>query len=60
MTVIGVQGIVRGLAEYVKIVEEIRFTHIRNRMIGIRPSIENDNPSYSPNLCLHSTFSNSV
>jgi hypothetical protein len=24
-----VQGIVRGLAEYVKIVEEIHFTHIR-------------------------------
>jgi hypothetical protein len=38
-----VQGIVRGLAEYVKIVEEIRFTHIRKRMIGIKPSIENDN-----------------
>ena len=38
-----VQGIVRGLAEYVKIVEEIHFTHIRKRMIGIKPSIENDN-----------------
>jgi hypothetical protein len=34
---------VRGLAEYVKIVEEIHFTHIRKRMIGIKPSIENDN-----------------
>jgi hypothetical protein len=38
-----VQGIVRGLAEYIKIVEEIHFTHIRKRMIGIKPSIENDN-----------------
>jgi len=38
-----VQGIVCGLAEYVKIVEEIHFTHIRKRMIGIKPSIENDN-----------------
>jgi hypothetical protein len=38
-----VQGIVRGLSEYVKIVEEIHFTHIRKRMIGIKPSIENDN-----------------
>jgi hypothetical protein len=38
-----VQGIVRGLAEYVKIVEEIHFTHIRKRMIEIKPSIENDN-----------------
>ena len=28
-----VQGIVRGLAEYVMIVEEIHFTHIRRRMI---------------------------
>jgi Transposase DDE domain len=36
-----VQGIVCGLAEYVKIVEEIHFTHIRKRMIGIKP-IEND------------------
>jgi hypothetical protein len=34
---------VRGLAEYVKIVEEIHFTDIRKRMIGIKPSIENDN-----------------
>ena len=28
-----VQGIVRGLSEYVKIVEEIHFTRIRRRMI---------------------------
>jgi hypothetical protein len=33
----------RGLAEYVKIVEEIHFTHIRRRMIRIKPSIVNDN-----------------
>jgi hypothetical protein len=38
-----VQGIVRGLAEYVKIVEEIHFTQIRKRMIEIKPSIENEN-----------------
>ena len=36
-----VQGIVRGLAEYVKIVEEIHFTHIKRRMIRIKPSIGN-------------------
>ena len=39
------QGIVCGLAEYVKIVEEIHFTHIRRRMIRIKPSIGNDNDS---------------
>ncbi len=38
-----VQGIVRGLAEYVKIVEKIHFTHISRRMIRIKPSIVNDN-----------------
>jgi hypothetical protein len=38
-----VQGIVRGLAKYVRIVEEIHFTHIRRRMIKIKPSIGNDN-----------------
>src|SRR5215467_433989 len=37
-----VQGIVRGLAEYVLSVEEIHFTPIRKRMIGIKPSIENN------------------
>ncbi|HXX97054.1 MAG TPA: hypothetical protein VEL11_08065, partial [Candidatus Bathyarchaeia archaeon] len=45
-----VQGIVRGLAEYVKIVEEIHFTHIRRRMIKIKPLIGNDNDHY--NCCL--------
>ncbi len=44
-----VQGIVRGLAEYVKIVEEIHFTHIRKRMIGIKSSIENDNDNDNDN-----------
>jgi hypothetical protein len=34
---------VRGLAKYVRIVEEIHFTHIRRRMIKIKPSIGNDN-----------------
>jgi hypothetical protein len=37
-----VQGIVRGLSEYVRIVE-VHFTHIRRRMIKIKPSIGNDN-----------------
>jgi hypothetical protein len=36
-----VQGIVRGLAEYVRILE-VHFTHIRRRMIKIK-SIGNDN-----------------
>jgi hypothetical protein len=43
-----VQGIVRELAEYVKIVEEIHFTHIRRRMIKIKPSIGNDNDAEEP------------
>jgi hypothetical protein len=43
-----VQGIVRGLSEYVKIVEEIHFTHIRRRMIRIKPSIGNDNDNEEP------------
>ena len=38
-----VQGIVRGLSEYVRIVEEIHFTHIRRRMLRIKPSIGNGN-----------------
>ena len=40
-----VQGIVRGLSEYLRIVKEIHFTHIRRRMIRIKPSIGNDNDS---------------
>jgi len=43
-----VQGIVRGLSEYVKIVEEIHFTHIRRRMIRIKPSVGNDNHNEEP------------
>jgi hypothetical protein len=38
-----VQGIVRGLSQYVRILEEIHFTHIRRRMIKIKSSIGNDN-----------------
>ena len=44
-----VQGIVRGLSEYVRIVEEIHFTHIRRRMIKIKPSIGNDNDNDNDN-----------
>jgi hypothetical protein len=44
-----VQGIVRGLAKYVRIVEEIHFTHIRRRMIKIKPSIGNDNDNDNDN-----------
>ena len=43
-----VQGVVRGLSEYVKIVEEIHFTHIRRRMIRIKPPIGNDNDNGEP------------
>jgi hypothetical protein len=42
-----VQGIVRGLSEYVRI-EEIHFTHIRRRMIKIKPSIVNDIDNEEP------------
>jgi hypothetical protein len=35
-----VQGIVRGLSEYIKI-EEMHFTHIRRRIQNVRPSVEN-------------------
>ncbi len=35
-----VQGIVRGLSDYVRI-EEIHFTHIRRRIIKIKPSVGN-------------------
>jgi hypothetical protein len=43
-----VQGLVRGLSEYVKIVKEIHFTHIRRRMTRIKPSIGNDNDNEGP------------
>ena len=35
-----VQGIVRGLSEYIRI-EEMHFTHIRRRILKIRPSVRN-------------------
>src|SRR4051795_7448926 len=44
-----VQGIVRGLSDYIRI-EEMHFTHIRRRIQNIRPSVgqlnfeENDKP----------------
>ena len=34
------QGIVRGLSDYVRI-EEIHFTHIRRRILKIKPSVGN-------------------
>jgi hypothetical protein len=33
-----VQGIVRGLSDYIKILEEIHFTQIRRRILKIKPS----------------------
>ena len=36
-----VQGIIRGSSEYVRRIEEIHFTHIRRRIIKIKPSVEN-------------------
>jgi hypothetical protein len=42
-------GIVRGLSEYVRIVEEIHFTHIRRRMLRIKPSTGNDNDNDNDN-----------
>ena len=38
-----VQGIVRGLSEYVRRIEEIHFTHISRRIIKIKPSVGNLN-----------------
>src|SRR3954471_679772 len=37
-----VQGIVRGLSDYIRI-EEIHFTHIRRRILKIKPSVGNVN-----------------
>jgi hypothetical protein len=45
-----VQGITRGLSDYIRRIEEMHFTHIRRRMLKIRPSVgqlnfeENDKP----------------
>jgi hypothetical protein len=37
-----VQGIIRGLADYIKI-EEMHFTHMRRRrMLKVKPSIEEE------------------
>ena len=36
-----VQGIVRGLSDYVRRIEEIHFTHIRRRILKIKPSVGN-------------------
>jgi hypothetical protein len=44
-----VQGIVHRLSEYVRIVEEIHFTHIGRRMLRIKPSIGNDNDNDNDN-----------
>ena len=45
-----IQGIVCGLSEYVKIVEEI--THIRGRMIRTKPSIGNEEPRMTMTITL--------
>jgi hypothetical protein len=34
-----VQGITRGLSDYIRRIEEMHFTHIRRRMLKIRPSV---------------------
>jgi Transposase DDE domain len=34
-----VQGIVRGLSDYIRRIEEIHFTHIRRRILKIKPSV---------------------
>ena len=36
-----VQGIVRGLSDYIRIEEEMHFTHIRRRILKIKPSVRN-------------------
>ena len=38
-----VQGIVRGLSDYLRI-EEIHFTQIRTRILKVKPSVGNLNP----------------
>lgn len=46
-----VQGIVRGLSDYVRIVEEMHFTHMRRRILKVKPSIEKmsfENDDYKP------------
>ena len=36
-----VQGITRGLSYYISRIEEMHFTHIRRRILKIRPSVRN-------------------
>jgi hypothetical protein len=36
-----VQGITRGLSDYISRIEEMHFTHIRRRILKIRPSVRN-------------------
>ena len=43
-----VQGIVRGLSDYIKI-EEIHFTQIRRRILKVKPSVGNLNPDNDDN-----------
>jgi hypothetical protein len=43
-----VQGIVRGLSEYVRRIEEIHFTQIRIRILKIKPSTGNLDFDYDP------------
>src|SRR6476660_10105774 len=38
-----VQGIVRGLSDYISRIEEIHFTQIRRRIIKVKPSVGNLN-----------------
>src|SRR5690348_11664116 len=43
-----VQGIVRGLSDYIKI-EEIHFTQIRRTILKVKPSVGNLNPDNDDN-----------
>lgn len=43
-----VQGIIRGLSDYIK-VEEIHFTQIRRRILRVKPSVGNLNPNNDDN-----------
>src|SRR5690349_19954083 len=43
-----VQGIVRGLSDYIK-TEDIHFTQIRRRILKVKPSVGNLNPDNDDN-----------
>jgi hypothetical protein len=45
-----VQGITRGLSDYVSRIEEMHFTHIRRRILKIRPSVRNLEEEEEKNL----------